>query len=66
MKCHECGGPCRKKDTKKVGRRIGRGVRYRNRKAMYKTHRVCDFCRKGVEDAYFINVLREEIRKLKK
>ena len=61
MKCYECGGPCRKSDTKMVGGRIGRGGRAERR--------VCDFCRYvfdiDAQMAYIANVLREEIRKVK-
>ena len=66
MKCHECGGPCRKRDVKMVGRRVCSPIHSRRRKAKYKKHPVCDFCRRDISEAYFINVLREEIRKLKK
>ena len=66
MKCHECGGPCRKSDVKKVGQRISRGVRHRNKKARYRKIAVCDFCREDASANFIANVLREEIRKLKK
>ena len=66
MKCYECGGPCRKRDIKKVGQRISRGVRYRNKKARYRKIAVCDFCRGDGSLHFVANVLREEIRKLKK
>ena len=68
MKCHECGGPCRKKDTKMVAMRVGRPGR-RSRKARYKKHPVCDLCESTSLDsslAFVANILREEIRKLKK
>ena len=62
FKCYECGGPCRPRDVKKVGHRIGRGKVYRG-KARYKKHWVCDFCRRGSGHAFEFNVLREEIRR---